>query len=120
MSFPTIGLKIAGPAGPETLELTEFLGSGAFGMVFKAKELPTGTTYDVKFPQLAPFSGQGELLAFENDVRASSQIRHENVVNVVHVELTPKTTPPYLVMDFIGLGPYHALPTSPVIVSAKI
>jgi serine/threonine protein kinase len=97
-------MKLAGPDGLDSLELTDFLGNGAFGLVFKAKSTVSSEIYAVKFPQVSAFADRGELLAFENEVKASQEITHPNVTKVVHVEMTPQSGLPYLVMEYVAGG----------------
>lgn len=96
-------MLIAG-ANNGQLRLEEPLGAGAFGVVFKARHVTDGTLYAVKFPQYAVFGGEPDRTAFLNEVRASQEIQHPNVVRVVHVEVDSPEFPPYLVMEFIAGG----------------
>jgi hypothetical protein len=70
MNLPIPGIILNGPVGEKTLLLEESLGGGAFGIVFKAKEVGTDKIFAVKFPQFAVFGGQSELTAFFNEVQA--------------------------------------------------
>ena len=81
MILPTSGMLIAG-ANNGQLRLEEPLGAGAFGVVFKARHVTDGTLYAVKFPQYAVFGGEPDRTAFLNEVRASQEIQHPNVVRV--------------------------------------
>lgn len=103
MILPTSGMLIAG-ANNGQLRLEEPLGAGAFGVVFKARHVTNGTLYAVKFPQYAVFGGEPDRTAFLNEVRASQEIQHPNVVRVVHVEVDSPEFPPYLAMEFIAGG----------------
>jgi serine/threonine protein kinase len=103
MILPTSGMLIAG-ANNGQLRLEEPLGAGAFGVVFKARHVTDGTLYAVKFPQYAVFGGEPDRTAFLNEVRASQEIQHPNVVRVVHVEVDSPEYPPYLVLEFIPGG----------------
>ncbi len=105
---PTTGMHIAGPQGPDTLELGEFRGAGAFGFVYEARSLVSGARYAVKFPQAGVFGVERELQAFLNEVTAAKTIVHPNVVRVLHVEEAPVGVPPYLVMEFIEGGTLRA------------
>jgi eukaryotic-like serine/threonine-protein kinase len=104
VNIPLPGLILNGPSGPDTLTLEKYLGGGSFGVVYKAVESLTGTHYAVKFPQSAVFGGAAELSAFQNEVRAATEIVHTNVVRVFHVEVNPTATVPYLVMEFLDGG----------------
>lgn len=104
MKLPTPGMVINGPDGPNSLELKEYLGSGAFGFVFKAISLNDGQMYAVKFPQIGAFAEDMEVQAFFNEVTAAQEVTHPNVVKVFFVELTSEAIPPYLVMEYIDGG----------------
>lgn len=104
MNLPIPGLVIPGPSGPNTVRLEEGLGGGAFGVVFRATDTTTGSSYAVKFPQCAMFGGAPELSAFFNEVEAAKQIRHPNVVRVLHTETNLPNKPPYLIMEYLPGG----------------
>ena len=104
MNIPIPGILITGPVGENTLRLEEYLNSGAFGDVYRAKETTTGDIYAVKFPRIAGFNNGDEITAFLNEVQAAQEIEHPNVVRVVHVETNSTDLPPYLVMEFVEGG----------------
>ncbi|QEL14827.1 serine/threonine-protein kinase [Limnoglobus roseus] len=104
MNLPMPGLVITGPNGKDTLRLEEGLGGGAFGIVFRATDTTNGRSYAVKFPQCAIFGGAPELSAFFNEVEAAKQIRHPNVVSVLHTEVNQPNQSPYLVMEYLPGG----------------
>ena len=108
MHIPVAGLVIPGPGGPDTIRLERPLGGGAFGVVFLGRDTATGAAYAVKFPQYAVFGGEPELRAFFNEVRAAREIRHANVVEVLHVEVDTPDLPPFLVMPHVAGGTLHA------------
>jgi len=103
MIFPTIGTVLHGPDGPGTLRLVEFKGGGSFGVVYRAVD-SSDASYTVKFPQVTGVSDEAELRAFYNEVRASAEIRHPNVVAVLHVNVGATEFPPYIVMEYVGGG----------------
>jgi serine/threonine protein kinase len=107
MKFPVPGLVIAGPRGKDTVTLDRALGGGAFGIVFQAKE-SDGTSYAVKFPQYAIFGGRPDLAAFFNEVQAASEVKHPNVVRVLHAEVSSPDAPPYLIMEYLPDGTLKA------------
>ena len=107
MTIPIPGLVIAGPRGKDTVTLERALGGGSFGVVFQAKD-SDGTPYAVKFPQCAIFGGAHELAAFFNEVQAASQVKHPNVVRVLHAEVSSPDTPPYLIMEYLPDGTLKA------------
>lgn len=108
MNQPIAGMLISGPEGEETLRLEELVGAGAFGDVWKAVEVSSGVGFAVKFPRLLAMGSGDELTAFRNEVEAAREIRHPNVVPVVHVGAAPIDAPPYLVMEFVEGGTLRA------------
>lgn len=103
MQFPVTGMVIQGPEGSESLTLQDPIGSGAFGIVFKAVD-GDGRFFAVKFPQIVPFSDGTELQAFLNEVQAASKIFHPNVLQVFMVVDEFENTPPYLVLEYAEGG----------------
>jgi serine/threonine protein kinase len=104
MQIPHSGITVNGPAGRDTLKLAEHLGAGSFGVVFKATAMDGEAVFAVKFPHVAVFTGEDKLAAFFNEVRASQEIAHPNVVRVAHIETQPAQLPPYIVMEFVRGG----------------
>ena len=79
-------------------ELTEQLGFGAFGSVWKARDTQLDRTVAVKIPrkgQLTPDETQKIL----REARAAAQLRHPNIVSVHEVGLEGDLL--YTVSDFI-------------------
>ncbi len=103
MKLPTTGMSIPGPA-ESTLSLGEYIGAGAFGVVFKARDVAANTLYAVKFPQYALFGGEMEKTAFLAEIQVAQEIQHPNVVRVLHVEIDSPDLPPYLVMEYLEEG----------------
>ena len=103
MQFPVTGMVIQGPEGSESLTLQNLIGSGAFGVVFKAVD-GDGRFFAVKFPQIVPFSDGTELQAFLNEVQAASKIFHPNVLQVFMVADKFENTAPYLVLEYADGG----------------
>lgn len=103
MQFPVTGMVIQGPEGSESLTLQNPIGSGAFGVVFKAVDAD-GRSFAVKFPQIVPFSNGTELQAFLNEVQAAIKIFHPNVLQVFMVSAEFENTPPYLVLEYAEGG----------------
>lgn len=108
MNLPVPGLLIPGPGGADTVRLVHLLGGGAFGMVFLAQDTRDSTQYAVKFPQCVFFGGGPELAAFFNEVEAAKQVRHPNVVRVLHTEPHLPDKPPYLIMEYLSDGTLKA------------
>ena len=104
MELPFSGTIVSGPSGKKSVRLLNPLGSGAFGVVFKAVDINTKDHYAVKFPQSAFFGGQSEMTAFMNEVQAAQKIQHPNVVRILYVETKIAELPPYLIMEFVEGG----------------
>ena len=103
MQYPAPGMRLPGPDNEE-LVLEEALGTGAFGIVFKATGTTSGNMFAIKFPHFAPFVGQEEMTAFLNEVQAAQEIRHPNVVRVDYVGVDIADIPPFLVMEYLDGG----------------
>lgn len=100
MALPHVGSKLDGPNGPNSIELVEFIGSGAFGFVYRATDLVDAGQYAVKLPQVGLFGGERELAAFRNELMAATKVRHANVTQVLFVNVDA----PYLVLEFMPGG----------------
>jgi eukaryotic-like serine/threonine-protein kinase len=99
-ALPHIGSVLSGPSGPDTIELVEYIGGGAFGFVFKGVDRASTMEWAIKIPQVGVFGGGPELDAFQNEMLAASQLRHANIVAIHHVD--PET--PHLVLELVGGG----------------
>jgi serine/threonine protein kinase len=99
-----LGTTLAGPNG-ETFKTTDFLGEGAFGEVYRAVGEKTGTVVAVKLlpvGKLAVPESEGALL---NEVKAAQQVRHPNVVEILHAnEGSSSQIGPYVVMEYVSGG----------------
>jgi WD40 repeat protein len=81
-------------------ELVQEIGSGAFGTVWKARDLRLDRTVAVKIPRSSNVgSGQQELDRFLREARSAAQLRHPSIV-AVH-EVGEQNGVPYLVSDFV-------------------
>ena len=81
MSSAALGTTFVGPN--ETFEITDFLGQGAFGEVYRAGEM-SGTVVAVKLLPLGALASPDSKIALLNEINAAQQIRHPNVVQVLH------------------------------------
>ena len=99
-----IGFAIIGPSG-EQFRLTDYLGQGFFGEVYRAVGLSSGRIVAVKLIPVGtlqnPTRTQTALL---NEIRTTSKIVHPNVVQVLHVSTDPSAIGPYLVMEYVSGG----------------
>ncbi len=66
-----------------TLEITERLGEGAMGTVYRAVDTATGQELAVKIMHAARMREPGMLLRFRREATAMRRVRHPNAVEVV-------------------------------------
>jgi WD40 repeat protein/tRNA A-37 threonylcarbamoyl transferase component Bud32 len=80
-------------------ELLGVVGRGAFGTVYKARDLELDRTVAVKLPRAGNLAGPQELDRFLREARSIAQLRHPSIVTV-H-EVGQRDGLPYLVSDFV-------------------
>ena len=99
-----IGQQITGPR-EERYVITDFLGRGAFGEVYRASGESTGAVIAVKLLPLGQLSDDTVRRALLNEIRAAQQINHPNVVRVLHVdEGSIPDLGPYACMEYVSGG----------------
>jgi eukaryotic-like serine/threonine-protein kinase len=99
-----IGQQITGPRN-EAYIVSDFLGRGAFGEVYRASGESTGSVIAVKFLPLGQLSHDAERIALLNEIKAARQINHPNVVRVLHVdEGSIADLGPYACMEYVSGG----------------
>ncbi|MFL6307436.1 MAG: serine/threonine protein kinase [Candidatus Sulfotelmatobacter sp.] len=99
-----IGATIIGPQN-ETYVITDFLGRGAFGEVYRANGESTGTVIAVKLLPVGQLSDDTSRRALLNEIKAAQQINHPNVVRVLHVdEGSNPNWGPYVCMEYVSGG----------------
>ena len=76
-----IGTTFVGP-NSETFKITDFLGQGAFGEVYRAVGENSGTVVAVKLLPLGSLASADSKVAPLNEIKAAQQIKHPNVVEV--------------------------------------
>jgi len=104
MAGARIGSEVDGPNG-ERFRLTDYLGQGAFGEVYRAVSAESGRIVAVKLLPLDELSNPDARVALLNEVQLATQVLHPNVVQVLHVETgTSSDLGPYLVMEYIPGG----------------
>jgi serine/threonine protein kinase len=83
-----------------TYELSERLGGGGMGVVFRARDLRLGR--DVAIKVLRPTEGDEERLRrlFEREARATAQLLHPNIITLHHVG--EHAGSPYLVLELLS------------------
>jgi tetratricopeptide (TPR) repeat protein/tRNA A-37 threonylcarbamoyl transferase component Bud32 len=88
--------------GPRTLgkfELIEAIGSGAFGTVYKARDLRLDRTVAIKVPRSGNLADRADLDRFLREARSVARLRHPSIVPVHDVGEHEGV--PYLVSDFV-------------------
>jgi serine/threonine protein kinase len=99
-----LGTTVTGPSH-ETFKITDFLGQGAFGEVYRAVGEVSGSLVAVKFLPIGVLASSDSKLALLNEVKAARQITHPNVVQVVFVnDDSSSPVGPYVVMEYISGG----------------
>lgn len=100
----TIGSKVKD--GKENIyTLTEELGHGGFGCVYKAIRDSDKSTYAVK-TLLYSFGNETVASSFKNEVKLSSEINGEHIIHYVyaHDGDTYPELPPYIIMEYADGG----------------
>jgi len=99
-----IGQRITGPQN-EIYVITDFLGRGAFGEVYRANGETTGAVIAVKLLPMGQLSDDTSRRALLNEIKAAQQINHPNVVRVLHIdEGSNPDLGPYVCMEYISGG----------------
>lgn len=99
-----IGHRVAGPQSEQYI-ISDFLGRGAFGEVYRAASESTGNVVAVKLLPVGQLTDDTSRQALFNEMRAAHQIDHPNVVRVLHVdEGTNPDLGPYAVMEYVSGG----------------
>lgn len=104
MPFAPIGQRITGPQA-ESFLITDFLGRGAFGEVYRAVGDSSGSVIAVKLLPLGELSDETARVALLNEIQVAQQINHPNVVRVLHVDTgTFAELGPYACMEYVSGG----------------
>jgi eukaryotic-like serine/threonine-protein kinase len=99
-----IGITFTGPNN-ETFEVTDFLGRGAFGEVYRASGQDSGAVVAVKLLPIDVLASTDSKLALLNEVRAALDVKHPNVVQALYVnDGTSSAIGPYVVMEYVSGG----------------
>ncbi len=99
-----LGTTFRGPNN-ETFKITDFLGQGAFGEVYRAVGEKSGTVVAVKLLPLGSLASADSKAALLNEIKAAQQIKHPNVVEVLFVnDGTTSPIGPYVVMEYVSGG----------------
>ena len=99
-----IGQRITGPQ-QEIFVISDFLGRGAFGEVYRGHGELTGNVVAVKLLPLGQLADDTDKRALLNEIKAARQITHPNVVRVLYVdEGTIPSLGPYVCMEYVSGG----------------
>ena len=99
-----IGSTLIGPDN-ETFKITDFLGNGAFGEVYRAVGENSGSVVAVKLIPLSALPSEESKTALLNEIRTAQQVEHPNVVRILHVnDGASSPVGPYVFMEYIGDG----------------
>jgi hypothetical protein len=99
-----IGTTFAGPNN-ETFKITDFLGKGGFGEVYRGVAQSSGTVVAIKLLPLGSLSSSDSKTALLQEMRAAQYIRHPNVVEVLFFnDGTSSQIGPYVVMEYVSGG----------------
>lgn len=104
MPSVAIGTVLAGPDA-ESYTITDFLGQGAFGEVYRGAGNSSGAVVAVKTLRLSDLSTDDAKTALVNEIRAAQEVVHPNVVRVLYVNDGPNSpVGPYVFMEYISGG----------------
>jgi hypothetical protein len=104
MPSVALGTTVLGQGG-ETFKITDFLGQGAFGEVYRAVGEMSGTVVAIKLLPVGALTSLDSKEALLNEIQAAPQIKHPNVVQVLHVnDGTSSQIGPYVVMEYVSGG----------------
>lgn len=104
MPSMVLGTTFTGP-NSELFKVTDFLGHGAFGEVYRAARETSGAIVAVKLLPVGALSSPESRIALLNEIHAAQQIKHPNVVQVLHVnDGTSSQIGPHVVMEYVSGG----------------
>jgi serine/threonine protein kinase len=99
-----IGTIVAGP-NLEQFKITDFLGNGAFGEVYRAVGETSGNVVAVKLLPLGTLASADSRMALLNEIRIAERIKHPNVVEILYVEDGKSASiGPYVLMEYVSGG----------------
>lgn len=100
-----LGDIVYGESDVEKYKVIEFIGSGAFGQVFKLARLSDNQFFALKTISTTNLDNTA-LNALINEGKLAADIKHPNVVSVFffHDGLQYPNFPPYIIMEFIEGG----------------
>jgi serine/threonine protein kinase len=89
-----------GPVLGERFEIIEKLGEGGMGTVYKVKDKKINVTLAIKILHEELARDQANVQRFEQEIKASINMTHPNLLAVYEQGVTPSGAP-YLVMDYV-------------------
>lgn len=84
----------------EKYQLTELLGKGGMGAVYRGRHIIIGKTVAVKFLHAEFASNKEVVKRFYREAQTAAAIGHDNIIDVMDVGISHKNEP-YLVMEFL-------------------
>src|SRR5579872_4219400 len=104
MPSTVIGTTLTGPDG-ETFKISDFLGRGAFGEVYRAVGQISGSVVALKLLSAGELSSSESKFALLNEIRAAKEVKHPNVIQVLWVnDGDAHEVDPYVVMEYVSGG----------------
>lgn len=103
MAGTMIGTEINGPNNDRLL-LTDYLGQGFFGEVYRAVGLTSGRIVAVKLIPSNILQNPDSKRALFNEIKLANKITHPNVVQVLYVNTDDTPIGPYMVMEYVSGG----------------
>lgn len=82
-------------------ELLEELGSGSFGIVFRARDTELHRMVAIKLLRAGRLAGQADLDRFLREARSAAQLKHPGIVSLYEIGQTTEG-PSYLVEEFVA------------------
>lgn len=96
-SDPLIGTIIN-----DRFQLTEHIGKGAMGAVYKATQLNDGGEVAIKVLHTHLSSDPESLKRFQAEAKAASSLMHPHIVRLYEIGVIPGVGQPYIAMEFVA------------------
>ena len=89
----------------DVYKISDFLGRGAFGEVYRALEVRSGSVIAVKVLPLGDLASEASKTALLNEVRVAEKVTHPNVVRILFVnDGSASEIGPFVAMEYISGG----------------
>jgi serine/threonine protein kinase len=119
--MPTITIGSSLTGDNESFKITDFLGNGAFGEVYRAVGDNSGIVVAVKLIPLGTLPSDESKTALLNEIRTAREVEHPNVVRVLHVnDGTSSPVGPYVFMEYVSGGNLAELLRKQIAAKAEI